>query len=355
MTEKRATGTSRNYLLLVDQYASYFDRPELRLRFLSRTLARQSERQETWHRRIGRLAFLEHTRIYRWLLDLQLFRAILTEFKLLLPEATRERRQIWREAPWNARLFFNLYRARHVLYFAGVGVAAASLFGIAVLIREGSSFYFRKTAVVSLSQANTAGTALAAPAGTAFLPDYQPEKVWMVEKAAGYERYSNGARILTTHETSNHLRAYLLFSKTAVEPVKPQVQRQPIGIVYHSSESDMLPFTADNSDSIQSIATGLRDYVRRHRSYNYLIDRCGEIHRIVKDEDAANHAGHSVWSDEKQVYVGLNESFIGVCFESTSATGALDEQLTEAQLVAGRALTGVLRSKYQISDANCTT
>lgn len=353
MTEKRVAETSKSYLLLVDQYASYFDRPELRLRFLSRTLARQTARQEEWHRRFRRLSFIEQSRLYRWLLDLQLFRTILVEFKLLLPNAAHERRRIWHEAPWNARLFYYLYQVRHLVYFVAAAFVAASLLGLAVLIRQATSFS-GETARNAVTQSVAPGTALAAPS-VAFLPTYRPEKVWMVEESSEYERYSNGARILTAHETSNHPRAYYLFSRNPAEAPDSEIQRQPIGIVYHSSESDTVPFTADNSDSIQSIATGLRDYVRRHRSYNYLIDRFGEIHRIVRDDDAANHAGHSLWADDRHVYVGLNESFIGICFESTSTTGTLDEQLTEAQLVSGRALTSILRSRYQISDANCTT
>jgi hypothetical protein len=64
-----------------------------------------------------------------------------------------------------------------------------------------------------------------------------------------------------------------------------------------------------------------------------------------------------VWSDGKQVYIGLNESFIGICFESS--TGQSDDPLTkdtltEAQVSSGRALTGILRSRFQIADANCT-
>ena len=82
-----------------------------------------------------------------------------------------------------------------------------------------------------------------------------------------------------------------------------------------------------------------------------MIDRFGQIYRIVRDGQAANHAGHSVWADKQGVYVGLNESFIGVCFETRSDASV--EQLTEAQLVAGRLLTQILRSRYQIDDADC--
>ena len=95
--------------------------------------------------------------------------------------------------------------------------------------------------------------------------------------------------------------------------------------------------------------------MRQHKSYNYVIDRFGQIYRVVRDTEAANHAGHSIWADSVNVYVGLNESFLGVCFESSSDVQAEGEQLTEAQLIAGRLLTAVLRSRYRIDDANCVT
>src|SRR5262249_26519424 len=46
---------------------------------------------------------------------------------------------------------------------------------------------------------------------------------------------------------------------------------------------------------------------------------------------------------------------LGVCFETTVNAGSLEEMLTEAQILAGRQLTNMLRSKYDIDDANCTT
>jgi hypothetical protein len=87
-----------------------------------------------------------------------------------------------------------------------------------------------------------------------------------------------------------------------------------------------------------------------------MIDRYGDIYRIVRDEHAAKHAGESLWADAKNSYVILNESFLGVCFESKfDGASSLDQILTEAQVISGRLLTNVLRSKYNIDDANCTT
>ncbi|MBX3279655.1 MAG: N-acetylmuramoyl-L-alanine amidase [Acidobacteria bacterium] len=360
MSEKVAAPAIEPYLRLVEQYASSFERPEMRLRFLNRTLARQSERERLWRGRLRRFAFIENSAAYRWLLDFALYRTIFEEFQRLLPDGFRERRRLWRQAPVRARIFFELYRARRAVYAAGILAGVMLLAGAVVLGRwavRGVSTMLdaRRNSTVSIAAPVASAIAAATPNGAEYLPDYRPEKVWLVEKTAEYERYSNGGRILTRYETTNHPRSYLRFPREGW-PDAPGVQgRDIIGIVYHSSESDIVPFIADNTQSIQARTRGLIEYVRERRSYNYLIDRFGEIHRLVRDDHAAHHAGHSIWADADFVYVGLNESFIGICFESTSATGSLDEQLTEAQMIAGRALTGILRSRYQIADAGCTT
>jgi hypothetical protein len=186
-----------------------------------------------------------------------------------------------------------------------------------------------------------------------YLPNYQPEKIWLVERKDNYERYSNGGRILTDYETDNHPRGFYRLPH-GTDARDTTAHHEPVGILYHTSESDLIPFTAANNTTIELRTRELLEYARRHKSYNYLIDRYGQIYRIVRDEQSADHAGHSLWADRESVYVGLNDSFLGVCFETTTEAGA-DEQLTEAQLIAGRLLTAILRSRYQIDDTNCVT
>ena len=41
-----------------------------------------------------------------------------------------------------------------------------------------------------------------------------------------------------------------------------------------------------------------------------------KVFRVVAETDYANHAGQSVWADEKNIYWGLNQSFLGVAFEA---------------------------------------
>ncbi|HEV2762278.1 MAG TPA: peptidoglycan recognition family protein [Pyrinomonadaceae bacterium] len=341
-----------NHSRVVERYAHFFDRPEVRLRFLNNTLAQQARSGEKLERLLGRFGLVKGTRLYQRFIELELYRLIFQELKRLLPSAAKERRRLLKrnKAPFSARLFFRCYQLRHA--FAGSAVLALALgvFGLYTLVSR-SNFGRRGVAV---SASTSAATNALPAAGERFLPDYKPEKVWMVERGDGYERYSNGARVLLDYETENRGRAYRVLARGDASAVK-RVGREPVGIVYHTSESDMLPFTPDNNDSIETRSRGLLEYVRRHKSYNYLIDRFGQIYRVVRDEHAANHSGNSIWADAEGVYVGLNESFLGVAFETNSESDSLQEQLTEAQIIAGRMLTQVLRSRHQIDDANCVT
>jgi hypothetical protein len=357
------------YTRIVERYAHFFERPEVRLRFLHRTLAKQAIQRERLQDRPRLLAFLKRFGVDDWLLEIDLHREILKELNSLLPTAGEEGRRLIRQhkAPLAARLCFSFYRTRRVFYAGGLAILLFAFFGFFSVgvwsVRHANSYLAQRyktpaTAWPSAPSAPGVTTAQAAE-GTKYLPDYRPEKVWLVERKDNYERYSNGGRILTDYETANHARGYYVLprgtqSSDVAPAAAPTAHREPVGILYHTSESDLIPFTADNNDSIELHTRDLLEYARRHTSYNYVIDRYGQIYRIVRDDQAADHAGNSIWADQQNVYVGLNESFLGVCFETSTKAGA-DEQLTEAQLIAGRLLTAILRSRYQIDDTNCVT
>lgn len=368
------------YSKTVERYARFFDRPEQRLRFLNNTIAHQLACKERLDRALESHTYLKKLGLYRRiktngfydrLLDLWLHRHICRELKDLLPSASHERRKLLQhsKAGFTARLFFRCYEMRRLLYGAAVAVCVVAILGVgysAVWSARRVTTFLASRRQVERRYANSPASnqnAIIAESSIKHLPDYRPEKVWLVEQQDAYERYSNGARILTDYETGNHARGYYVLPHGQGALVKTsdssggdgEVRRAPVGIIYHTSESDMLPFTSDNNASIEVHTRGLLEYVRKNKSYNYLIDRFGQVYRVVRDTDAANHAGNSVWSDADGVYVGLNESFLGVCFETNSESDSLDEQLTEAQLVAGRLLTQVLRSRYQINDADCVT
>ncbi len=348
---------------VVERYAHFFARPEVRLRFLNNTLTLQTACAAKLDGWVARHLFVKRSRLYAKhyarLLDLLLYRLIVQEINRQLPASARERLQLLNQhkAPRAARIYFGFYQARHVFHAAGLALVALLICGIysATLWSAHHVNGYLAQRYGTAKQTDTRGGGLGvvyAQPTTNYLPDYKPEKVWQVEHKDNYERYSNGGRISTEYETDNHQRAYYVLShaddKTSAQSA---AHRDPIGIVYHTSESDLVEFTADNNESIETHTRGLLQFVQRKRAYNYVIDRFGQIYRIVRDEQAANHAGHSVWADKQGVYVGLNESFLGVCFETRSDAHA--EQLTEAQLVAGRLLTQILRSRYQIDDADC--
>jgi hypothetical protein len=350
--------TASSHFKIVESYARFFARPEVRLRFLNKTLALQAERSARMEEALGRWAILRKYGLFEKILDFSLYVLIFQEVSRLLPSDSGGKRGLLglcKQAPLASRIFFRCYQFRRQLY-----VAAAL-----ALLAFGFAAY--RGAVWSVARANEylagrykrveriySGEKDATAAGLAgHLPSYQPEKVWLVEQGDGFERYSNGARIINTFETSNRPRRYLVYKPGGTE-AQGGPQSAPVGIVYHTSESVLLPFVEDNSGSIESRSKNLLAYVRDKKSYNYVIDRFGQVYRVVRDEDAAFHAGNSVWSDGRGVYAGLNESFLGVCFETKADVAEGGEQLTEAQVLAGRLLTQVLRSRYQIDDADCT-
>ena len=125
----------------------------------------------------------------------------------------------------------------------------------------------------------------------------------------------------------------------------------PVGIVYHASQSDMVPLAREFNRNILSTTRDLLGWLSRREIYNYIIDRFGQVYRIVSDDGVAVHAGASIWADEDYEYLNLNESFIGVAFESRG--DAAWEIVTPAQVQAALNLTDVLRSRHNIADQNC--
>lgn len=359
MTKQTAADMTQIYTRLVERYASFFARPEARLRFLNSTVSRQVARQEQLRQSLSRYTFIKRTPLYNWILEGLLYHHVIEELTEYIPHSKLEQRELIRTAqvPFSAQLFLYLYRWRYAAYGIGSLVAVALLVGLYFAGNRAATSINDYLAARYQATGRTVGgqiTVLAADTIGKFLPNYRPEKVWLVKEEGNYEQYSNGGRILTDHVIESRPRNYYLYPKdNPFGDGGTEIQRTPIGIVYHTSESELVQFVADNNDDLQIRSKGLLEWVKKNKLYNYVIDRFGQIYRIVPDEQAANHAGNSLWSDSKHIYVGLNESFIGVSFETKSEAG--EDQLTEAQIVAGRALTAILRSRYNIDDANCVT
>jgi len=180
-------------------------------------------------------------------------------------------------------------------------------------------------------------------------------EIWLVESAGESETYSNGLRIDNRFSTRNHPRSYLAFPAGPASKIGGVGRTEPAGIVFHTTESRQAPFEAAQNGPLKRIGESLLEYVRRKRAYHFLIDRFGRVYRVVAESDAANHAGYSVWADEKWSYVNLNESFLGVSFETVTSPGQLDPAITPGQERAAAMLTEMLRGRYRIPAANCVT
>ncbi|HEY1492923.1 MAG TPA: peptidoglycan recognition family protein [Candidatus Solibacter sp.] len=179
--------------------------------------------------------------------------------------------------------------------------------------------------------------------------------VWPVETTSGYEVYSNGLRIENQYAVSHRPRAYLAYPATDPEGTRGEMRTTPAGIVYHTTESLQAPFEPSQNNVLKRVGESLISYVRRRRCYHFLIDRFGRVFRIVNERDAADHAGHSVWADDRYVYVNLNDSFIGISFEAQTGFGEDATSAGDAQVRSAAILTEMLRSRYKIPARNCVT
>ena len=181
----------------------------------------------------------------------------------------------------------------------------------------------------------------------------EPAEVWIVESNALFELYSNGLRIEKRFQTPNHPRSFVAFDRRQADLPPGLWASDPVGIVYHTTESHGAAFEAEQNQALKRQGENLLAFVRDNHSYNFVIDRFGRVHRIVSESDTAYHAGKSVWADAKWVYINLNTSFLGISFEGE--TQDLKENLTPAQIHSGRTLTEMLRSRYHIAAENCVT
>jgi hypothetical protein len=179
-------------------------------------------------------------------------------------------------------------------------------------------------------------------------PPASAGRVWLVESTAQFDLYSNGLRTENQYAISTSPRRYAALVKGARE-----MRSEPAGIVYHTTESHLAPFEEQDNRWLQRDGEGMLEYVRRHRSYHFVVDRFGRVFRIVRESDYANHAGNSVWADESRIYVNLNQSFFGVAFEARSESSGLEATVNAAQIYAGRILTQMLRARYGIAASNC--
>ena len=133
----------------------------------------------------------------------------------------------------------------------------------------------------------------------------RPDSIWLVEKGKDYELYSSGLRIDTTQRLKGTRRSYAPIDE-ASGGVLP-LASEPVGIVFHTTESDILSLEAENNASLLRNSKNLVAYIKRHEFYHYLIDRFGRVYQILNDDSRANHAGFAVWANAGKVYMNLNQ------------------------------------------------
>lgn len=179
-----------------------------------------------------------------------------------------------------------------------------------------------------------------------------PEGIWLVDSGEGWELYSNGLRIDTTYAVPGEPRDYRVF--TMEEGMGPGLHHRPIGLVFHTTESDIWPLEESYSEKLRDASQSLLRYLRRHQVYHYLIDRFGQAFRVVEEADRAHHSGMSIWEDGDRVFLNLNGATIGVSYE-TRWEGGRALPITRAQLESGRRLTDYLRAKWSIAADMCLT
>jgi hypothetical protein len=179
-----------------------------------------------------------------------------------------------------------------------------------------------------------------------------PGTIWLADRGPGWELYSNGLRIETTYAVSGQPRDYGVRHRD--RGIDTSRYSKPAGILFHTSESDLWPLEPEFAQQLRRGTAGLLRYLQKQQAYNYLIDRFGRVYRLVDDESRANHAGHSVWARNDEVYLDLNAAFLGVSFESRW-DGGRSLPITRAQLIAGRNLTHYLRQRFAIAPEMCVT
>jgi hypothetical protein len=263
---------------------------------------------------------------------------------------------------WQAKPARKFSRA-HLAGLALLALAALLGAGRFAVARRGATAFNHAQAAVAMAENQANALAVIIPAGMALPKAESAPEIWQVEKTASFETYSNGLRIDNKFSTGNHPRSYLAFAAVRSgrarddnqDKAQDEARTTPAGIVYHTTESLQAPFVPGENGKLKQVGESLLDYVKRKKAYNFVVDRFGRVFRVVQETDAAEHAGYSVWSDEKWLYVNLNESFIGVSVETQTSPGQMEAAVTSAQIRATAMLTEMLRSRYSIPAGNCVT
>ncbi len=201
-----------------------------------------------------------------------------------------------------------------------------------------------------LGRSKISAPVIVVPAPLPQVSNLAPQATWVVEQTSSHTLYSNGLTVQRDHETESIPRRYRVYDADTLQ--RSETLATPAGIVFHTTESLILPLEQARNGALLKTRESVLDHARTGRLYNFLIDRFGQVSAIVPEQQTALHAGHSIWASGNQVWVDLNESFLGISFEAESTEPF---QPTSAQVHSGRLLTDMLRSRYAIPETNCVT
>ena len=356
---------SERYRTLIDEYSRLIRDPGKKLKFIRNAVQafQHIPRRYTFYSPFG---------------EILLRKKLLDEAESVLPGSRKEAFSLMRKGEISSppRKVWRAYRLRHLILLGG-------LLGLLFLFRTAMASWHHmagthvdKPVVAMLpDEQKTSKQNNYSPKRADLkkliekewiFPDYFTEPIWLVEETDEVETYSNRLQIITRYAVDNRPRKYMAFPKESVPLSDNEVSTEVRGILYHASESDMLPFLPEKNRSLIKFSDSLRQYICRKKLYHYFIDRFGRVYRVVREEDAAFHAGNSVWADDSFLYLNLNHAFIGICFEGKGfkETGFKQEEMpkiiasdtfliNEAQIKSGKELTDFLRCKYKIHVANC--
>src|SRR5215210_2364978 len=131
LSDAALSETASSHFKIVESYARFFARPEVRLRFLNKTLALQAERSARMEETLGRWAMLRKYGLFERLLNFSLYALIFREVSHLLPSDSGGKRGLLglhKQAPLSARIFYRSYQFRRPLYVASAVALLAFCF-----------------------------------------------------------------------------------------------------------------------------------------------------------------------------------------------------------------------------------
>ena len=109
-----------------------------------------------------------------------------------------------------------------------------------------------------------------------------PAMLWLADRGPGWELYSNGLRIETTYAVR---ASRATIGRSRSRRAAAERYSRPVGILFHTSESDLWPLEADfDAAAAPKRSAGLLRIVQTQQAYNYMIDRFGRVYRIVDDD-----------------------------------------------------------------------